>query len=208
MRQQIGSFINIEKETLYFKGCDSCQGYCCKGANGFMIAPLILDDFAEVYRHFPILFSFQGSRLMAYLLLNNGQKECLYFVQNRCTIYEQRPPACRLYPISPYFDALFVDTKCPSINAHAGEELCREGVLREAFYTKRLENFAQKREATQAFLKHIYDKTHFDYVGELSGMAFYAYNRPSDDTYLRMHRNSLKHLENYFEKTDEGQRAI
>ncbi|MCD8476576.1 MAG: hypothetical protein LRY68_00320 [Sulfurospirillum sp.] len=38
-----------------------------------MASPLILEDFSQVYTHFPILFGIDNERLMAYVLLNDGQ---------------------------------------------------------------------------------------------------------------------------------------
>lgn len=196
--KRVGSFISIAHQNLYFKGCDACGGTCCNGAKGFTAAPLILEDFEAVYRHFPIVFSFKEEALVAYVLLNDGKGHCPYFEDKRCSIYDQRPPACKLYPISPYFEHILVDTSCPSVNAHSGTLLCHNGVLEKTFYTKRLENFVAKKEATERFFANLEHKEDFAYLGDVSGLPLYQYIKQSESEYIHMHKASLKHFWNYF----------
>ena len=191
----LGSFVNIKKQDVYFKGCDSCNGHCCDGANGFSIAPLILEDFAEVYRYFPILFHFQHQQLSAYVLLNDGKNPCRYLEKNKCTIYDTRPPACKLYPVSPYFEEILVDTHCPSINSTEGRVVSQKGILNQDFHTKRLENFVQKREATRQLLEQFNRFEDFEYVIDIGNKAFYRYTKVSQNGYMKMHKESLKQLE-------------
>jgi hypothetical protein len=195
--ESIGSFVNIKKHNLFFSGCSTCEGMCCNGAKGFAASPLILEDFEEVYKHFPILFSINDGELVVYVLLNDGKGHCRYYVDKQCSIYEHRTPACKLYPVSPYFEHILVDTACPSISQDGGKVICKDGKLSDDFYTKRLENFFAKREATREFLESIKHDEHFSYVGEILGLPLFAYVGSSENPYIQMHQASLQHLEHY-----------
>lgn len=191
--KSIGSFVNIKSHDLHFSGCSTCEGDCCNGAKGFAASPLILEDFEAVYQNFPILFSISGQKLSAYVLLNDGKSYCKYYINQQCSIYLQRPPACKLYPVSPYFEHIFVDTACPSINQKAGYSVCRDGKLNSAFATKRLEGFVDKLEETHAFFESIHTLENFEHVGNVSGITLFKYIKPSTNRYIQMHIESLKH---------------
>lgn len=195
----IGSFITIKGRNWYFNGCSTCQGFCCDGAYGFSLAPLILEDFEAVYRYFPIVFSFLEDTLGVFVLLNDGKNQCRYFENKRCSIYDHRPPACRLYPVSPYFEHLLVDTKCPSLSRTEGRLLCKNGVLESAFYTKRLENFVAKKEETRLFLERMNDRNDFEYIGKIADTSLYVSKHADQNRYLKMHAESLKFLTSYMQ---------
>ncbi|MDY0263714.1 MAG: YkgJ family cysteine cluster protein [Sulfurospirillum cavolei] len=195
----IGSFITIKGRDWYFNGCSTCQGFCCDGAYGFSLAPLILEDFEAVYRYFPIVFSFLEDTLGVFVLLNDGKNQCRYFENKRCSIYDHRPPACRLYPVSPYFEHLLVDTKCPSLSRTEGRLLCKNGVLESAFYTKRLENFVAKKEETRLFLERMNDRNDFEYIGKIADTSLYVSKHADQNRYLKMHAESLKFLTSYMQ---------
>jgi len=192
--ESIGSFVNIESHDLYFNGCSKCDGHCCNGAKGFAASPLILEDFEAVYKNFAILFSVSGEDLVVYVLLNDGKGHCKYYMDHKCSIYESRTPACKLYPISPYFEYILVDKECPAISEESGKSLCKDGFLARDFYTQRLENFVEKRKMTQSFLESIKYVEDFDYVGDLLGLPLYKYNKPSQNKYIQMHLASLIHF--------------
>jgi len=191
--ESIGSFVNIKSHNFHFHGCSTCEGDCCNGAKGFAASPLILEDFEAVYHNFPILFSFKEQKVVAYVLLNDGKNYCKYYVNQQCSIYLQRPPACKLYPVSPYFEHVLVDTACPSVNQESGYSVCSDGKLNSAFATKRLENFVEKLEATHAFFESINTLEDFEHVGNLLGIPLFRYVKPSDNPYIKMHLESLKH---------------
>ncbi len=195
----IGSFITIKGRDWYFNGCSTCQGFCCDGAYGFSLAPLILEDFEAVYRYFPIVFSFLEDTLGVFVLLNDGKNQCRYFENKRCSIYDHRPPACRLYPVSPYFEHLLVDTKCPSLSRTEGRLLCKNGVLESAFYTKRLENFVAKKKETRLFLERMNDRNDFEYIGKIADTSLYVSKHADQNRYLKMHAESLKFLTSYMQ---------
>ena len=198
----IGSFVNIKTQDFYFSGCSTCHGSCCNGARGFVASPLILEDFAEVFQNFPILFGFKDEKLFAYVLLNDGKSHCKYYIDHQCSIYEHRTPACKLYPVSPYFEHILVDTHCPSVSAESGtKQLCHDGVLKSEFYTKRLDHFVDKLEKTYAFFESINHRDHFEYVGDVGGVPFYSYAKASESIYIQMHLASLKHFWHEFNVT-------
>ncbi len=188
---KIGSFINIKTQDFYFNGCSGCDGDCCNGAKGFALSPLILEDFEEVYKNFAIVFGFQDENLRAYVVLNDGKSHCRYYIDNKCSIYEQRTPACKLYPISPYFEHILVDSECPSINDKSGICLSHNGKINDAFYTKRLDNFKDKLEKTYMFYDAINDKENFEVIGNILGIDILKYIKNTDDKYLKMHLDSL-----------------
>jgi len=193
--ERIGSFVNSASHDLFFNGCSSCKGVCCNGREGFAASPLILEDFEAVYQHFAIVFSFDGEgELGVYVMLNDGKGYCKYFIDNQCSIYEHRTPACRLYPVSPYFEHILVDTACPSVSQTFGTIICKDSKLNQSFYTQRLENFVAKREATKAFLESIKNEEHFAYCGEVLGLPLFRYAGKSDNVYIKMHQMSLHHL--------------
>ena len=193
--ERIGSFVNSATHDLFFNGCTSCEGICCNGRKGFAASPLILEDFEMVYRHFAIVFSFDHEgELGVYVMLNDGKGHCIYFSDNRCTIYEQRTPACRLYPVSSYFEHILIDTACPSVSQNNGIPLCQNGILNPSFYTQRLENFVAKRKATKEFLEQMNHEEGFVYCGEVLGLPLFQYARQSDNPYIIMHQMSLQHL--------------
>lgn len=194
--EKIGTFVNIKQNDLLFNGCSSCEGNCCNGAKGFSLSSLILEDFEEVYENFAIAFTIKERKLIACVLLNNGTDYCKYYKDNQCSIYEQRTPACKLYPISPYLDEVLVDTQCPSINKEVGKIVSQNGKLSDDFYTQRLENFHEKLLKTNQFYDSIFDMNNFALMGQISGLPLLHYNKPSDNKYIQMHLKSLKHYEN------------
>lgn len=196
--QQIGTYLNIEGLDFYFSGCESCDKRCCDGRAGYALTPLIVDDFEEVYKHFPILFGSVNDVFRPLMLLNDGNSTCSYLDENgQCMIYDERPPSCRLYPISPFFDEVFIDSNCPSVSGGiTGEPIVKGGKVTEKFYYKRLANFSQKLDKTSAFMKELVKNTQdFEPVGEVSGVVLFRYIGDLDNKYVQLHKDSLLHLE-------------
>lgn len=191
---KIGTFINIKKQNFYFNGCADCEGICCNGAKGFALSPLILDDFEKVYKNFAIVFTIIGKKLRALVVLNDGKSFCKYYVDNKCSIYEERTPSCKLYPIAPYFDDILVDTSCPSINFEIGDSICNQGKIDKKFFTDRLKNFNQKLIDTYNFLETIYDINDFKFIGHVKGTPLLKYTKETNDIYIKMHLESLVHF--------------
>lgn len=191
----MNSFVNIKDNNLFFSGCSTCEGNCCNGAKGFSLSPLILEDFEEVYKNFAIVFSVANNELKAFVVLNNGKGHCKYYINNQCSIYEQRTPACKLYPISPYFDEILIDTECPSINHEYGESISHNGNLNTKFYTERLTNFHEKLKKTTQFYATLDDINAFKLLGYISEMPLFTYTKQIENKYIEMHQQSLVHLD-------------
>lgn len=174
-------------KPLCFSSCHGCTSSCCDGSR-FLFAPLILEDFDEVYRAFPIVFAkLSGEWRIVMMMGDNGK--CRYYHDNRCTVYDSRPPSCRIYPLSPYFDDILVDTACPAVNPAYGSPLADDGRIHPDFDHRRLQNFDAKRQKTVAYLRQL--TAHLRPIGQRNGIDVYRYDGPMDDPYIRMHRTSL-----------------
>jgi len=183
-----------EFEQLFFSNCDGCEQMCCTGSK-FSLAPLVLEDFERVYKYFPILFGTVNDEFKAFIPLNNGKESCPYLDSNlKCSIYESRPPACRLYPISPYFDQLFVDTSCKAVGFE-GDFLVSPKYLSNSFYDKRLENFVPKLEETKDFLELI--KNDLEHIVTIHDIKLYKYNANLNNTPIQLHLQSLSNLDKF-----------
>jgi len=164
---------NIEKlPPLYFKGCGDCFK-CC--GEKFFLAPLILEDFDKVRPYFEIR-AVKFDEIIPVMILVEGEV-CKYLEDGKCTIYDNRPPACRIYPFSPYFDNITIDLSCDGIGCE-GEKLPsnKNQFFKSAFFEERMKNFKSKREKTIEFMKEqtlIFDK-------EIKGIKLYKFNIPSN----------------------------
>jgi len=137
---------------LYFKGCQDCSE-CCEGK--FFLAPLILEDFDKVKNNFEIKAIILEDEIIPVMLLTDGENSCKYLKNGECEIYEQRPPACKIYPFSPYFDDIFIDISCQAISNN-GQKLpnSKKEFFKSEFFEERFVNFRQKREKTIKFMKN------------------------------------------------------
>ena len=196
--KSIGSYLNVEGFDFYFSGCESCDKRCCDGRAGYAITPLIVDDFEEVYKNFPIVFASINDVFRPIMLLNDGNSTCSYLDEKgMCSIYENRPPSCKLYPISPYFDEVFIDSSCPGVGGEATDmEIVKNGKVSSEFYHKRLENFSQKLQKTSDFMKDLVEEENsFEVIGEVSGVILFKYIGLKSNKYVKMHQDSMLHLE-------------
>ncbi len=192
--KNIGTFVNIKNKDFYFSSCETCEGICCNGARGFALTPLILEDFEEVYKNFAIVFTLMNKKLRALLVLNDGTNFCKYYLDNKCSIYEHRPPACKLYPIAPYFDDILVDTSCPSVSQDSGKLLCKNSKISDDFYTQRLNDFNKKLQRSYEFYDSIYNINNFKFIGHIRGNPLLKYTKKTDNKYIKMHLKSLIHI--------------
>ena len=160
---------NIEKlPPLYFKGCGDCAK-CCEGK--FFLAPLILEDFDKVKPYFEIRAVKLDEIIPVIILVED--EVCKYLENGKCSIYENRPPACKIYPFSPYFDDIFIDLSCDGIT-DVGEKLpsTKNQFFKSNFFEERIDNFKEKREKTIEFMKKqtlIFDK-------EIKGIKLYKFD--------------------------------
>lgn len=160
------------------------------------MAPLILEDFQYVYKNFLIAFAVFEGRVKAVMLLSNQLRPCLYYKEGRCSIYETRPPACRMYPYTPYFDDVFIDTTCDAVGSEGfpmfDPDTSRSAPIPEAFYDKRFEEFSDKLADTDIFL----DKLGFEFrpILEIGGVKLLEYLGEQQNSFIQMHKASLEFL--------------
>ena len=183
----------ITEVDLKFSTCDDCPRNCCTAKHGFTLAPLILEDFVDTYERFPILFASVNQVFKAVFILHNEDEDCRFLGKNdACEIYENRPAPCIMYPISPLFDEIVVDTDCHGVG-NEGEFLCNSSGFSDKFYHKRIDGFYDKLSNTQKFL----NKVRFDteYVITIEGIELFKYAGEELYEYkefLDMHKSSLK----------------
>ena len=186
------AYVSItEIDRLNFSSCEGCRSSCCDGAR-FLFAPLILEDFEEVYRHFPIVFGNIVDEWRALLLFSVKDGPCRYYKEGACEIYAHRPPACRLYPLTPFYEDVLIDTSCHAISSEQGKFLASKEQISSDFYHKRLEGFEVKLQETQAYLNALGES--FEPLSMIGGIAVCGYRGEKDDEFLQMHRSSLELL--------------
>jgi Fe-S-cluster containining protein len=194
----IGSYLNVKNMDFYFNGCESCDKRCCDGKMGYSLTPLIVDDFEEVHKYFPIVFANINDVFRPIMVLNDGNSTCSYLDEKgMCSIYENRPPSCKLYPISPFFDEIYIDSNCPGVSGEvAKEKIVSNGKVESKFYHQRLENFPQKLQKTTNFMKELVEEENsFEVLGEVSGVVLFRYIGTKSNQYIDMHLESLRLLE-------------
>jgi uncharacterized protein len=186
-------FLNINSfQSVSFSSCKDCVEHCCSG-NKFSIAPMVLDDFEKCFSSFPILFTFVDNEFKIVIILNDGKSSCYYLDENNmCSIYNSRPPACKIYPLSPYNDQVFVDTSCKAVGV-VGEVLVSKNTITNNFFDDRFIDFPTKLAKTKEFLKQI-DKDDLEYVNIIHDIKLYKYNGNLSNIYIDYHKQSLKNL--------------
>ena len=192
-------YVNLKDAThLSFSSCHECQSSCCNGSR-FMLAPLILNDLQDVYERFLIAFAYIDEKLRMVMLISNRKKPCIYYQEGLCTIYESRPPACVLYPFTPFYDELLIDTACDAVGSEGfllqADE--REGTqqIHPSFFHQRVENFFDKLKATERFLEGL--DSSFEPILELDGVTLMHYVGTYRDDAIKMHHDSMKHLDRW-----------
>jgi hypothetical protein len=187
-------FVNISEVNFKFSNCNDCKNSCCN--QKFALAPLILDDFEEVYQNFPLLFGYFDEDLKAVIPLCDGTRKCVYLDDNgMCGIYDSRPPSCQMYPISPYYDEIYVDNSCDAVG-EVGEFLCSDKSINKKFYHKRLDNFLPKYQKSLKFFNSL--KSNLERLGEISGIELFKIKNFDENVYLNMHKDSIKLLDSKF----------
>lgn len=177
----------LKDKTYFFSGCNGCVE-CCK----YPFIPLVLDDFKFVYEYFPIVFAYINKELRVLILLSDGEK-CRYLKDGICSIYENRPPSCKMYPISPFFGSLLLDYSCPSVG-DMGTFLIRNGEVGESNYHERVDNFEEKLAATSEFLVHA--EPNLKNIGSFKNIQLFVLGGDLDEyaEFVDMHRRSLRFL--------------
>lgn len=190
------NFLDINNKSFHFSNCNSCEARCCDGRKGSLFAQIILDDFELVHKNFPILFIFgELGYLKPVILLSNGKDFCPYIKENRCTIYDQRPSICRLYPLSPNVDAkIYIDDSCPAVTIepeNGSTPIVKEGEVTKDFYYKSLESYQDKYIETHFEFEKINAKEDFEIVTHINNITFYKYIGDTRTPYIKYHQISL-----------------
>ena len=196
------SFENVENRSFTFGSCETCEANCCDGRKGSVMAPINIEDFQSVSQYFPIAFILgELGFIQPVVLLNNAKKFCPYVKDHRCTIYENRPSICRIYPLSPTLDnRLFIDTNCPAVNEQ-GNYIVKEGVVQEPFMDEKLENHQIKCVQTYVTFKEHNNPDDYKELIRFHESVLYRYKYDdSDNLYLKLHLKSLEHFNAFYQE--------
>jgi len=147
-----------------------------------------------VSKNFPILFTFgEMGYLKAVVLFSDGKSFCPYIKDHKCTIYDERPSICRVYPLSPNIDDnVYIDDSCPAVTQNETNNMVRDGKVSESYKYNTLENYQEKYINTHLELEKINDKNHFEIVKTIKGISFYKYMGNKKNKYISYHKKSLK----------------
>jgi len=181
-------FVDInDLHLLKFNNCKDCDE-CCKNK---YLAPLVLDDFEKVYKYFPIIFA----KLDFYkpVIMISSKNGCPYLENGLCTIYENRPPACKLYPYSPWYDKLLLDIACKGVGIEGDYlPLNFEDFKKSKFFEKRVEDIDLKIKKTREWLR----ENKIEFFTNFKGVKLYKLTT-FNDKYAQMVKKSQIHLEKY-----------
>jgi Fe-S-cluster containining protein len=187
------TFLDTENKSFAFSSCEGCPARCCDGREGTVFSQLILDDFEAVSKNFPILFTFGDlGYLKAVILFSDGKSFCPYIKDHKCTIYDERPSICRVYPLSPNVDdKVYIDDSCPAVSVNNGEKIVDTGEVTKNFSYPTLNNYQDKYLETHLELEKINDIKDFEIVANINNIAFYKYIGNIHSKYISHHISSL-----------------
>lgn len=180
-------YANIKDfEKIHFSSCEGCEDSCCSSSM-FIMAPLILEDIELVYNYFPIYFASIDDEIRLVIIMSGKEDHCPYLKDNKCAIYDSRPPTCHLYPLSPYFDEIFIDTACKAVGLD-GIPISNGGEVTKEFYNKRFDNFLSKLNNTKQYISQ--RENELKYADEILGIKLYNYVGDLQDSYKEMIESS------------------
>lgn len=188
------TFLDIAGKSFTFSNCNDCPSKCCDGREGTVFAQLILEDFEVVSKNFPILFTFGDMGfLKAVVLFSDGKSFCPYIKNNQCSIYDERPSICRVYPLSPNVDdKIYIDDNCPAVDASSGIKIVDNGNVTEQFHYKTLVDYQNKYIETHLELEQLNNINDFEVVTAINNISFYKYVGKIKNKYVNEHISSLE----------------
>ena len=196
----MNSFQNLKSNSYSFNSCDTCGAACCDGSKNILFSQILLKDFEAVAPYFPILFTIGTSgRIRPVILLTNGKDFCRYIENFKCSIYENRPSICRIYPLSGYIDnEIYIDSSCPAVSSNSGKMVDNTKILKD-FDNEILYGYKEKYNQTVQEFQVYNKKENVELVMTIDEGKFYKFNDTFKNKYLELHHKSLKHLnEDYF----------
>ncbi len=194
-------FTSTTNKTFSFSSCETCGAKCCNGKEGTVYAQIILEDFKEVYKNFPILFIYGDlGFLKPVLILTNGKDFCKYLENFKCTIYEKRPSICKNYPLSPNLDnTIYIDELCPAVKEESTNNfIVQNNHINKIFIHNTLINYQEKYINTHFEFENFNKKEDFSLAITIKGINFFKYDKKSENPYMKMHQKSLIHLQNSY----------
>ncbi len=198
----MNTFEKLHDNYYSFFSCDTCNAECCDGTKSILHAPIILEDFEEVAKYFPILFIYgELNYIRPVVLLTNGKSFCKYLKDSRCSIYKDRPSPCRVYPLSPHvLDEIYIDVSCPSVVKENGQTTLNDKIFKD-FDHEILHNYSDKYIDTHYTFESYNKKENLELVTTINGVEFFKFKLDFDLTHIKTHIKSLIHLDtDYFTK--------
>lgn len=191
------TFLDTSNKSFSFSSCEGCPSKCCDGREGTVFSQLILEDFELVSKNFPILFTFGDiGYLKAVVLFSDGKSFCPYVKNHQCTIYNERPSICRVYPLSPSIDNnVYIDDSCPAVQISARGNMVHNGELSPSYKYDTLQNYQDKYIDTHLELEKINKKEDFEAILSINNITFYKYIGSQRNKYINYHISSL--INNY-----------
>lgn len=131
------------------------------------------------------------------MLLSNGKDHCIYIKDYKCTIYNERPSICQVYPLSANLDNIvYYDMNCPAISEQ-GSVLVEEGKIAQSFNHEILDNYQDKYILTHQEFEPFNKKENFKQLFTINNEHFYKYVGSKESEFMKMHGESLKNLDKY-----------
>lgn len=197
-------FTNTQNKTYTFSSCIKCEAKCCDGRKGTIFSQILLEDFIECYENYPILFIFgELGYVKPVIILTNGKSFCKYLQDFKCEIYNNRSSICKAYPLSSNIDDnIYIDENCPAVNNYLEKNkiIVSNNIVTNEFKVTTLSNYQEKYINTHFELEKFNKKENFKIALIINGIKFYKYIRHEDNKYIKMHQNSLIHLEDKYFK--------
>lgn len=196
------TFIPTSDKTFYFSNCNSCDAKCCNGKHGTLFAQIILNDFEKIYKNFPIVFiKGELGYLKPVVLLTNGENHCRYVKEFKCSIYENRPSICQVYPLSINIDDnYYIDCNCPAVEEE-GQIIIKNREINSNFYNDILDNYKDKYIQTHFEFDNFNKEENLELAININNITFYKFNNHLENPYIKLHLDSLKNLDDYYFKT-------
>lgn len=197
------SFVKCDNNTYYFSSCETCGAKCCDGLQSFTFSQIILEDFEQVYKHFPIVFIYGDlGFLKPVILLNNGFSNCRYLKDSKCTIYEKRPTVCRTYPLSiDITNEIYIDISCPAVSSIKQDEtIINKNKINKNFQHNIFEDYQSKYIKLHKYFDKFNDSKNLIKELSIKNKTFYRFKNNLKDKYIELHLLSLKNIDSYFNK--------